>query len=309
MINFFDQLVVNSRVETINKRFMCLLIVCIFGLGFTLESKAIDTIKMLKPILAADKRAEHKDEVINRALELTVSEFGPFNFEKVNVDMTPGRALSETKTGQLINLFIAPHNEIWDEGTIPIKIPIRRGLLSYRLLLVNKNNLQKFKYVESMQELKQLTAGLQGHWVTAKIFKDLGFNVETANNFEGLFHMLDRGRFDYFPRAIYEIYDELNSRKSELPNLVIEPTLALYLPMKTFVYVSPKAPRVAKRMESGLSKLLESGEMAQILDKYYSEDIRRANLKNRRIIKIQNTDQKVDEEMNEEYLLHTPSQD
>ena len=281
---------------------------CILGLGFTLESRAIDTIKMLKPILAADKRADHKDEVITRALELTVSEFGPFNFETVNVDMTPGRALSATKSGKLINLFIAPHNETWDEGTIPIKIPIRQGLLSYRLLLVNKRNLHKFRNVEDMDDLKKLTAGLQGHWVTTKIFKNLGFNLQIENNFEGLFYMLDRGRFDYFPRAIYEIYDELHSRKSEVPNIVIEPTLALYLPMKSYVYVSPNAPRVAQRMESGLSKLLSSGEMKQILDKYYGEDIRRAGLNNRKIIKIKNTDMQIDEDMDEEYILHsTPS--
>jgi hypothetical protein len=304
LINVSGSFVVNFKVQTVNMHLLNLL-VCIFFLGFILESKASDTIRMLKPILAADKRADHKDEIITRALELTVPEFGPFNFKIVNVDMTPGRALSATKNGELINLFIAPHNEIWDKGTIPIKIPIRQGLLSYRLLLIHKRDLKKFENVENIDDLKVLIAGLQGHWVTTKIFKDLGFNLQIGNNFEGLFHMLDRGRFDYFPRAIYEIYDELNSRKSELPNILIEPTLALYLPMKTYVYVSPKAPRVAKRMESGLSQMLANGDMKAILEKYYGEDISKANLKNRRIIKIENTDRKDDENMDEDYILHS----
>jgi hypothetical protein len=278
-----------------------------FLLGLTLESRANDTIKMLKPILGADKRADHKDEIITRALELTVPEFGPYEFETVNVDMTTGRALTETKSGELINLFIAPHSKVWDEGAIPIKIPIRQGLLSYRLLLVNKQHLHKFKNIENMDDLKHLIAGLQENWVTTSIFKELGFNLVVGHNFEGLFQMLDRGRFDYFPRAIYEIYDELNSRKSKLQNVVIEPTLAIYLPTKTYVYVSPSAPRVAKRIEAGLSELLESGEMKQILETYYGEDILRANLSNRKIIKIENTDMKDDEDMNEQYILHKKS--
>jgi hypothetical protein len=307
LIDVSGGFVVYFRIKTTVMHLLYLL-ASLFLLGVTLESRANDTIKMLKPILGADKRADHKDEVITRALELTVSEFGPFNFETVNVDMTPGRALSATKSGELINLFIAAHSKIWDEGTIPIKIPIRQGLLSYRLLLVNKQDLHKFKNVKNMDDLKQLTAGLQGNWVTTKIFKELGLGLEIGHNFEGLFQMLDRGRFDYFPRAIYEIYDELTSRKSELPNVVIEPTLALYLPMMTYVYVSPNAPRIAKRMESGLSKLLASGEMKQILEKYYGEDILRADLKNRKIIKIENTDMKADEDMDEKYILHNTTQ-
>ena len=100
--------------------------------------------------------------------------------------------------------------------------------------------------------------------------------------------MLKRSRFDYIPRAIYEAYDELESRQPDLKNIVVEPTLALYLPMATHIYISPQEPRIARRLEIGLRKLIANGEIKTILDKYYAEDISRANLKNRRIIKISN---------------------
>jgi len=263
-------------------------ILLLITMAFTCTSNATDTIKMLKPLLGFDKRAKHKDEIIIRSLEITEAEYGPFTFERIDVDMTPSRALASMKAGNLINIFIAPASKIWEKNAIPIKVPIRLGLLSYRLLLVNKKNLHKFKQVKTFDDLKKFRVGLQSDWITTKIFKELGMNVITAHNFEGLFLMLDKQRSDYIPRAIYEIYDEFNNRKTKLNNVVIEPTLALYLPMVSYVYVSASAPNIAKRVNSGLQKLARTGELKNIFNKYYEEDVRKANLKNRRIIEIIN---------------------
>jgi hypothetical protein len=54
------------------------------------------------------------------------------------------------------------------------------------------------------------------------------------------------------------------------------------------VYVSPKEPQLAKRLETGLLKLNETGEITEILLKYYKEDINRADIPNRRLITINN---------------------
>lgn len=255
---------------------------------FSLQARAADTVKLLHPILALDKRAAHKDEVLLRALELTEEEYGAFTVESVHVDMTTERAFSSLKTGELINVFIAPSSPEWKKKTIEIKVPIRQGLLSYRLLLVNKVDLPKFKAVKTFSELKKLTAGLQNGWVTSEIFEHLGMSSVKGHNFEGLFLMLDKHRFNYIPRAIYEIYDELNSRKDQINNVVIEPTLALYLPMATYVYVSSNEPVLAKRIEHGLKELVATGEMESILFKYYAKEIEQANIKSRHIIEIDN---------------------
>ncbi|WP_170252909.1 substrate-binding periplasmic protein [Colwellia echini] len=249
---------------------------------------AIDTVKILKPLLGHDKRSKHKDEIVLRSLQVTEEEYGPYKFETIDGNMTPGRALISIQDGEMINTFIIPSNDEWDAHAIAIKIPVRQGLLSYRLLLVNKANLDKFSKVKTLADLSQLTAGLHNGWVTTSIFKAAGMKTLTAHNYEGLFLMLSRNRFDYIPRAIYEIYDELHTRKSELKDIVVEPTLALYLPMVTYVYVSPKEPRLAKRIEAGLRILIASGEINTILNKYYAEDIARADLSNRTIIKIDN---------------------
>ncbi|MCI2282971.1 hypothetical protein L3081_05640 [Colwellia sp. MSW7] len=249
---------------------------------------AIDTIKLLKPFAENDKRSQHKNEVILKALEITETEFGPFHFEYVDINMTPSRALISLKEGQLINTYIGPDTQSWENSVITIKIPIRLGLLSYRLLLIHKSNLPLFASVNNKEALSELNAGLQYDWVTTTVFKENSMKFTTSHKFDSLFEMLKQTRFDYIPRAVYEIYDELNMRKSTLADIIIEPTLALHIPMATYVYVSPQETRLAKRIELGLHKLIANGDIKKILDKYYAKDISRANLKQRQIIHISN---------------------
>ena len=143
--------------------------------------------------------------------------------------------------------------------------------------------------MQTLDDLKELTAGLRTGWVTIDAFNNAEMKLQEVHNFEGLFTLLEHHRFNYIPRAIYEIFDELEARKKSLNHVVIEPTLAIYLPSPTYVYVSSAEPRIAQRIEKGLRIMLKNGELEQILNKYYADDIKRGNVKNRKIIKIEST--------------------
>ena len=260
----------------------------LFILVITNTSYAIDNIKMHKPILGEDKRSLYKDEVIQRALAISESNFGPFTLEFINIDMTTMRALHSLKVDKMINVFIAAASTEWDRVATPIRIPIRFGQLSYRLLLINKSNLEKFALVNSFDDFKNLIAGLQQGWTINNILHKSNIETVIGNNFEGLFLMLNKNRFDYFPRAIYEAYNELDDRINTLENIVVEPTLALYIPMVSYIYVSTDELTIIKRLEYGLQTMLENGELKNLFNKYYKEDVERANLKDRKIIIINN---------------------
>ena len=96
-------------------------------LGLSSSVVAVDTVKLLKPLLADDKRSNHKNEVIIRSLQITEEEFGPFLFEAIEMSMTPKRAIISLKNKENINAYIGPHNKAWDSEVIIIKIPIRKA--------------------------------------------------------------------------------------------------------------------------------------------------------------------------------------
>jgi hypothetical protein len=304
MNNYADALTIYNIEITMEIPFILTRIAIIGILSlFSFKSFSIDIVKLQIHQLSKNKSA-HNIEVIRRALEITEPEYSSFKLEIVKITMSSTRMLKLSVEGKLFNTVIVPAKNQWDKQLIAIQIPVRLGLLNYRLLLVNKADLPKFKKVSSLQELKKLTAGLTDCWETTKILKTQGFNMVETGHFDGIFLMLKKQRFDYLPRGIYEIYDELESRQPLLENVVVEPTLALNIPMLSYVYVSPKEPRIAKRIESGLHKLLVSGELKELLYKHFSNDINRANLKERNIINIENSYYNHGGEKYNEYLLY-----
>ncbi len=93
--------------------------------------------------------------------------------------------------------------------------------------------------------------------------KALGFNVTTANSYEGLFGMLMFDRFDYFPRGVNEIYAEFDQRAEELPEL-------------------------AKRIETGLLAMIKDGNLDKLFWEFHKDSIERANLAGRQILRQHN---------------------
>jgi hypothetical protein len=269
---------------------------------FSFNSNAVDIVKLQLQQMSKNKAA-HNTEVIRRALEITEPEFGAFRLDKINTTMSSARMLQSLIEGSLINTVIVPESDLWDKHTISVKVPVRLGLLSYRLLLVNKSDLSKFEKINTLDELKAIPVGLHKGWVTTKLFNLNAFNVIETGHFEGLFLMLNRYRFDYIPRGVYEVYDELASRQDVLKDIVVEPTIALFIPTMSYVNVSPTDPKIAKRLASGLLQLQNNGELKKILHKYYGNDIKRANLKNRKVFEINHPNFSPHDKLNYEILL------
>jgi hypothetical protein len=53
---------------------------------------------------------------------------------------------------------------------------------------------------------------------------------------------------------------------------VVEPTIALYIPTHSYVYVSPNNPRLYKRLEEGLTKLKTNEELEPLLKIKITQD-------------------------------------
>lgn len=239
---------------------------------------------MSRPQSEKDMRVNYKLEVIKTALTLTEKEFGAFRITSTAPPMKRKRALGEMKTGDLINVYFGPAKPLWMKNTTVIRIPIRRGILSYRLLLINRLDLPMFSKIHTVEQLKKLEAGLQVGWATTELFNKNGFEIVRAFSYDGLFYMLDSNRFNYIPRGVHEIFDELDSRKAELKNVIVEPNIALYFPTKTYTYVSPRESRLALRIEKGYRMMLANGGFRKIFNKYYLDDIKKARLNERRLI-------------------------
>ena len=268
------------------------ILILILSLLFILPSiiHAKDIIKINKGRSVKDLRSQYNFDILHKAMQLTEPEFGEYEIKIVIRGIPSIRLRKMISKGDVINTAMVVTTPEWEKAAVPIRVPLRRGILNYRLLLINKNSLEDFSKIKTIEQLKQKTVGLRRHWSTWQTMTNLGYNVVNAFSYEAIFAMLDKGRFDYIPRGVHEIYDEISMRKNDLKNLMVEPNLALYIPAPFYVFISPHETRLIKRFQLGLNRMVEQGILKEMLNKHYAKFIKRADLKNKLILNVGNPD-------------------
>lgn len=249
---------------------------------FPYSSSALDVIKINRGHSEKDTRHFYKWEVLTQALELTKPDFGEYSLEITGQAIPNHQRLKELELSRYLNVAMSLTNIEWEERIPPIKIPVRLEAMQYRLMLIDRKNIEKFSQVKTLADLQKFRAGVRQSWATKDVLLKNNFTTLPAYSYEALFAMLSKGRFDFLLRGVHEIYPEYEARKNELHNIVIEPNLVVEIPNSYYyVFVSPKQPRIKERLTKGLLMMTENGDLKRLFDKYYGEFFRKANISQR----------------------------
>lgn len=200
-------------------------------------------------------------------LELAFSEIQlPMALDITKRTATQGRLKLEVMKGKY-DIMWAASTQIDEHDMLPIRIPILKGLLGYRVLIIHAEDQRRFNEVATLEDLKAFSMGQAFDWADTSVLKANGFEVVTSSNYPSLFNMLVARRFDAFPRGIMEPWGELAVR--DLPSLQVENSLVLVYPMPFYFFVKKDNLVLAKLVELGLEKSLASGSF----DRYFSHNL------------------------------------
>ena len=200
-----------------------------------------------------------------------------------------------TATQERTLLMLADHqlDILWigssiqrEEDFRAIPIPLYKGLLGWRIMLLHAQNAEMLKGLCSLQALRQFSVGLGGGWPEIPLFSDSGFTVHTTTTYDGLFQMLEKRRFDLFPRSIIEIWSELDSFAS--PHLVADPYVIVRYPAANYFFVNKDNEALAQLIERNFYKILKDGQYQSLFDSMLGPLISRSQLDKRCIIDIPN---------------------
>ena len=143
-----------------------------------------------------------------------------------------------------------------------IRIPLLKGLIGYRLLVIRKEDQAKFAKITTKGELLALRAGQGMHWPDTEILRANKFQVTEAMAKENLYKMLVAKRFDFFPRGATEVNLEADLIRAQ--NLMVEPRLILHYPAALYFFVNKKNTELAQRLEKGFSIIQRNGEFDKL---------------------------------------------
>lgn len=237
------------------------------------------------PESANDNRDADVLALLKQALALTEASDGA-------IELVPSKPMSETMSRHMLRSG-GGMDVIWSSVTreihgefIGVPIPVRRGILGYRVLIVRKADLPRFARINTLDELTQLRVGQGQGWNDIPLLQANQFKVVASPTYEGIFRLLQTGRVDYLSRGINEAWSEVAARP--LLDLAVEPTLLLYYPWPKYFFVNRNRPELAKRIEKGLAQMLANGSYESLFKSFHQVDIERADLRKRRVFCLKN---------------------
>lgn len=243
-----------------------------------------EIIRYPRPMALVDPHGDYILELLQQALK----NYGArYQLAPSAARMQQARAIYEmTNDTGGIDLLWTMSTDDREAQLIPIRIPIDKGLIGWRIPLVSGKNSKLLSHVRTGNDLAAYRAGQEHDWPDVPILKSNGLPVITSTSYEPLFSMLEAGRFDYFPRSIFEIWNEYASHPKH--HLHIDESIILHYPSAYYFFVTRRHPRFAEDLRNGLEEMIKSGDFERIFQKYHHASIKNANIRQRVVIELHN---------------------
>ena len=226
--------------------------------------------------------------LLTAALERTP---GRYKLQATPVPMAQSRALlaieHDSKSVQVMWTMTTRERE---ERLLPIRIPIYRGLIGWRVLMQRTADAEQLATVRNLDELKRFSFGQRHDWPDTAILRANGLKVVTSQHYRGLFQMLAAGRFDLFPREVVVAWQEQARAAESGLKLSIDSQLVLHYPTAFYFFTSRNRQDLAADIERGLEAMIADGSFQRLFEQYHGDTLRQANLHKRRIIELHNPD-------------------
>jgi hypothetical protein len=223
-----------------------------------------------------------------KLLQLALDKSGTTKYvlQVSDTPMLQGRAFVELAQGNTIRVAWGMTSIKRESELLPIRIPMFKGLIGWRLPLVREDRSEMFSEVRELQDLRRFVAG-QGHdWPDTDILRGNGIEVVGVPLYESLFRMLSLGRFDYFPRSIVEIWAEEEQHRKD--GIVIDQHLLIRYPTAFYYFVNKKDVVLADTLRNGLERALADGSFDRLFCMQYAQNIAQARLEQRTTIVLLN---------------------
>lgn len=200
--------------------------------------------------------------------------------------MRQARSLKRLEENLEVNVVWSVTDKQREETLRPIRIPITRGLIGWRVFVHRQENpVAKFK-ITSLEQLlaKSHVQGIT--WPDTKVLQANGFNVVTSRDYIEATSMLNTGLADFFPRSIIEALPELQNPYSS--KFSVKKGLIVYYPAAMYFFTNKQNLTLSKLIETGLQRAIEDGSFETLFYAHFEETLDSLNAKNAQFFRLAN---------------------
>lgn len=237
-----------------------------------------------------ESRQQYEREILEAALRVTNSSHGNWKLQEDLTDYPLAADEAGVFRSKGFDIFgtVAGNIKLANEKKILIPMPLMKGLLGYRILIIRASDKEKFAAIKSAQQLQQLRMGIPSTWADAELFRYNGYKVEERGSFDDLFVRLENNEFDYVTFGANEVTGVFNERAAKSGKLMVDSSLLVFYPFPLVFYVNPDNKALAERVTQGLQTINGNGELDKIFNRYFAADLNTVDLPPRTMITLEN---------------------
>ena len=177
-----------------------------------------------------------------------------------------------------------------EERLIPVRIPIYKGLIGWRVNLLKKSQQQVLSNVHSLNDLTAIRFGQRQDWPDTALLRANGLQVITSASYAGLFGMLAAGRFEAFPREVVTAWQEQARAEQTGQALVVDEHVLLHYPSAFYFFTSKQRPELAEQIRQGLEASISDGSFERLFQRHHSATLKQVKFAQRQVIELRNPD-------------------
>lgn len=237
-----------------------------------------------------ESRQQYEREILETALNATNDSHGQWQLQESLTDYPLAADEASVFRSKGFDIFgtVAGNTKLANEKKILIPLPLMKGLLGYRILIIRAADKEKFAAIKSAPQLQQLRMGIPSTWADAELFRQNGYKVEEKGSFDDLFTRLENNEFDYVTFGANEVTGVFNERAAKSGKLMVDSSLLVFYPFPLVFYVNPDNKVLAERVAQGLQIISSNGELDNIFNRYFAADLKTVNLPARAMIRLKN---------------------
>lgn len=224
------------------------------------------------------------------AIELALSRIE----HSYHIELIPGE-LTQTRENEMVangdlDITSASTNMEREEMLQTVRIPLLKGLLGYRIMIIHKNNQAYFNQIDTFTDLQEVSMGQGRTWADTKILEHNGLEVVKVSKLPSLFYMVDGGRFEAFPRGVNQAFVEVEQWSKKGLDLAVEKNLMLMYRMPFYLYTSKNRPELAEDLDRGLNLAIADGGFDKMFlaSQMVQDVLNKANMGQRKIFPLDN---------------------
>lgn len=233
---------------------------CYLLIGLVSSSAIADqVVRITRPQSAEDASFLYFSQLLQQALDQTNQQHGKAVVMQSAVVMEQGRAEKNLAESEYIDVYWMGTNRKREQTLRAIRIPLLKGLLGYRGMIIRQRDESTFRTLQDWSRLKTMPLCQGMHWPDSDILEQAGFKVVRVVRYEAMFSMLENQRCHFFPRGVHEGPSEVKARDQEQNTVTWFDQNLIYYPFPMYFFTSRNNPALALRIEEGLKRMIETG--------------------------------------------------